>query len=71
MANHKMLTKKALGGPELEEYWLNKGVGLSVWVNFWQEKPDSLKAVHHCEVAPLFGQTSRWPHLSKLNQNLA
>ena len=47
-----------------------EGAGLSVWFNFWQEKPDSLKAARHCEVAPFFVPTSRWPHLSKLNQNL-
>ena len=53
MANHKRSLKQSWG-PELEEYWSHKGAGLSVWVNFWREKPDSLKAERRCEVAPLF-----------------
>ena len=42
-------------GPIFEECWSHKWAGLSVWVNFWWEKPDSLKLRAHCE-----GSTILW-----------
>ena len=65
-----MLIEMVPEGSYLRNAGRTKGWGLVSGSTFDGKSPYSLKAAHpYCEATPLFGQTSRWLHLCKLNQN--